>query len=151
MIELRDTVEVDVSPDKVWDWLQDLPEHYLAWHPDHLGARWVGGCTMVPGALLEVREVLHGKPHRLRLHLTEVERGRSLRYSAFPGLGGTFRVSPSEHGSEFTATITFGTRARVVGPALDLLLRLLLGRRIAAIRRHQAEEGANLKALLEHG
>lgn len=107
MIELRDTVEVDVPPDRVWDWLQHLPEHYLEWHPDHLSARWVGGCTMVPGALLEFREVLHGKPHRLRLHLTEVERGRSVRYAAFPGMGGTFRVSPSDHGSRFTATITF--------------------------------------------
>ncbi|GAB2737821.1 SRPBCC family protein [Nocardioides pakistanensis] len=75
MIELRDTVEVDVPPDRVWDWLQHLPEHYLEWHPDHLSARWVGGCTMVPGALLEFREVLHGKPHRLRLHLTEVPGG----------------------------------------------------------------------------
>ncbi len=36
-----------------------------------------------------------------------------------------------------------------IGPAADWLLRRTLGNRIDAIGRHQAEEGANLKAMLE--
>ena len=35
MIELRDTVAIDVAPEVVWSWLEHLPEHALEWHPDH--------------------------------------------------------------------------------------------------------------------
>jgi hypothetical protein len=149
VIELRDTVVVDASPEAVWQWLASLPEHYLDWHPDHLGARWVAGDGPEPGAVLESREILHGKPHRLRMTLTQIEPGRRLRYRVFPGMGGEFRIDPSDGGTRFTAVLALGVRLRVVGPLLDRVLRLLFGRRLAAIARHQAEEGANLKALLE--
>jgi hypothetical protein len=149
VIELRDTVVVDASPEAAWRWLESMPEHYLEWHPDHLGARWVTGDGPVPGAVLESREILHGKPHKLRMTLTHVEPGRRLRYRVFPGMGGEFRIEPSDGRTRFTAVISMGVRARIIGPLLDRVLRLLLARRLEAIARHQAEEGANLKALLE--
>jgi hypothetical protein len=149
VIELRDTVVVDTSPEAVWRWLESMPEHYLDWHPDHLGARWVTGGGPVPGAVLESREILHGRPHRMRMTLTQVEPGRRLRYRIFPGMGGEFLVEPADGGARFTAVLFMGVRARIVGPLLDRLLRRLLARRLEAIARHQAEEGANLAALLE--
>ncbi len=149
MIELRDTVAIDVAPEVVWSWLESMPDHYLQWHPDHRGGRWVSGGALVPGAVMEVQEILHGKPHRLRMALTQVEPGRRVRYRVFPGLGGEFAVNPVNGGSEFTAVIAMGARAPVIGPVADWLLRRTLGSRIDAIGRHQAEEGANLKALLE--
>jgi polyketide cyclase/dehydrase/lipid transport protein len=149
VIELRDTVAIDVAPEVVWSWLESMPDHYLEWHPDHLGGRWVSGDAFAPGAVMEVQEILHGKPHRLRMALTQVEPGRWIRYRVFPGLSGEFAVSPLNGGSEFTAVIAIGVRAPVIGPVADWLLRRTLGNRIDAIGRHQAEEGANLKALLE--
>ena len=149
MIELRDTVAIDVAPGVVWSWLESMPDHYLEWHPDHLGGRWVSGGAFVPGAVMEVREILHGKPHRLRMTLAQVDPVRRVRYRVFPGLSGEFGVSPVNGGSEFTAVIAIGVRAPIIGPIADWLLRQILGNRIDAIRRHQAEEGANLKALLE--
>lgn len=149
MIELRDTVAVEAPPEAVWRWLEHLPDHYLEWHPDHVGARWVRGDAFAPGAVLEVREMLHGRPHRLRMVAKEVRPGRRVRYRVAPGLGGELAVDARDGGAEFTAVITIGFRAPVVGPVLDRLLRWALGDRIEAIGRHQAEEGANLKALLE--
>ena len=151
MIELRDAVVIDAAPDVVWSWLESLPDHYLEWHQDHLGARWVSGRAFTPGAVMEIREILHGRPHRLRLAVTEVGPGRRMRYRVFPGLGGEFGVDPVNGGSEFTAVIALGVRAPIIGPLTDRLLRATLGRRIDALARHQAEEGANLKALLERG
>lgn len=149
MIELRDTVFVDAAPEAVWDWLAALPDHYLAWHPDHLSARWVRGSTVEPGAVLEAREILHGRRHRLRMAVTDVEAGSLLRYRVFPGLGGEFEVEAADGGSRFTAVIRLGIDAPLVGVVLDRLLRRAWGSRIDAIERHQREEGANLKALLE--
>ena len=149
MIELRDTVAIDATPEVVWSWLEHLPEHALEWHPDHLGARWLQGESFVPGATMEVREVLHGKPHRLHLVVTEVRPGRRMRYRVFPGASGEFRVDPTNSGSEFTATIDLGVRTPLLAPVIDRLLRVTIGRRIDAIARHQAEEGVRMKALLE--
>jgi uncharacterized protein YndB with AHSA1/START domain len=149
VIELRDSVVVHASPERVWEWLETLPGHYQQWHPDHRSARWVTGHDFHPGAVMEVEEVLHGRPHRLTLTCVDVEPGRSVRYRLFPGMGGAFEIEPVDGGTRFTATLCAGTRAKVVGPALDAVLRRVLGGRFEALRRHQAEEGVNLKAVLE--
>lgn len=149
MIELRDTVTINAAPTEVWNWLEALPDHALEWHPDHRGARWVRGGAFVPGAVMEVREILHGKPHRLRMALTEVEPGRRVCYRILPGLGGELMVDALDEGTKFTAVIAMGVRAPVIGALVDRLLHWSMKSRIDAIRRHQAEEGANLKSLLE--
>jgi hypothetical protein len=151
MIELCDTVVVEAAPEVVWQWLETLPEHYRAWHPDHADARWVEGNGFEHDAVLEAHEVLHGRMHRLRLVLTEVEPGHLVRYKVWPGVTGELRVEPVGSGTAFTACIELGTRAPVLGPALDRVLTLVFRGHIEALRRHQQEEGARLKALLEHG
>jgi uncharacterized protein YndB with AHSA1/START domain len=149
MIVLRDTVTIDVPPAAVWSWLESMPEHALEWHPDHVSARWVRGGTFAPNSEMEITERLHGKIHRLRMRVTEVEPGHWVRYRMLPGLGGRFEVQPAGSGSQFTAALEIGVRLPVVGSFIDAVLRLTIPRRLDAIRRHQAEEGANLKALLE--
>ncbi len=98
---------------------------------------------------MEVHEILHRKPHRLRMAVRQVGPGRRVRYRIAPGLGGEFIVDAADGGSDFTAVITMGVRAPVIGPVVDRLLRWSMRSRIEAIGRHQAEEGANLKLLLE--
>lgn len=150
MIELRDTVTIEAAPEVVWSWLGSMPEHILEWHPDHRAARWVRRTGFEPGAVLEVEELFHGKLHRLRMTLIDVVPGRMIQYRIFPGCSGEFDVRAADGGTEFTAIIRIGIRIPVVGRLVDGLLYLVLGDRIEAIRRHQAEEGANLKALFEH-
>ena len=149
MIELRDSIDIEAPPEVVWDWLEHLPDHYLEWHPDHLGARWVRGRSFAPGAVMEAREVLHGKAHTLRMVMTETRPGRSVRYKFFPGAWGELRVDAVDGGSRFTAGVDVGTSAPVVGPLLDRVLRASIGSRLESVARHQAEEGVNLKTLLE--
>jgi uncharacterized protein YndB with AHSA1/START domain len=149
MIVLRDAVTIHTSPARVWSWLEAMAERYREWHPDHVGARWVSGGALVPDAVLEVEERLHGKRHRLRMTVTEVEPGRRVRYRMGPGVRGGFEVEPVEQDTRFTASIELGLEVPLLGALLDGLLRRILRSRLEAIRRHQAEEGASLKALLE--
>ena len=149
MIELRDTVTIEVPPEAVWAWLESMPEHYLDWHADHISCRWASGEGLVPGAVMEVEERLHGKPHRLRLVLTVVEPGRWFEYRAGFGIGGRFEVEASDGGARFTAMIRVGIGMPVLGALIDAVMRLTMGGRIESFRRHQSEEGANLKRLLE--
>lgn len=151
MIELRHTVDINVSPETVWRWLETLPDHINMWHPDHISARWIEGGGFEPGAVMEVRERLHGKAHRLRISLTEAVAGRIVRYRFFPGCRGSFELEEIATGTKFTAAVEIGIRIPIVAPLLDKLLGLAIPGRLNAIRRHQAEEGENLKILLENG
>lgn len=84
------------------------------------------------------------------MRVTAVEPGRWVRYRIFPGLEGSLEVQTAGTGTRFTATIQMGIRAPVLGAMIDALLRWTIRTRIESIRLHQAEEGANLKALLEN-
>lgn len=149
MIELQHTVIVNSSPDKVWAWLEALPEHYCEWHADHISCRWLHGGALALSAKMEIVEFLHGKKHRLRMKVIGVDPGRRVCYRIFPGLNGSFEVEGRAASSVITATIRIGADTPVLGKVIDALLRKTAGGRINAIRHHQAEEGANLKQLLE--
>lgn len=105
---------------------------------------------MEAGAVVYVEEYLHGQPHKLKLRMIKVVPGRQMEYAIMPGMRGMFEVEPRDGKARFIATLTIGTSVPILGPLLDLLLRALLGRRIDALKQHMAEEGENLRALLQH-
>ncbi len=148
MIELRDSIIIDVSPERVWAFLKDLPRHYREWHPDHVVCRYERGESLQVGAVLYFEEYLHGRPHGLRLRATEVVPGRLVRYSDH-GYRGAFVLEPAAGGTRFTAELSFGTRVPGVGKVIDAILRRLLRSRLIALQTHMREEGQNLKRLLE--
>jgi hypothetical protein len=92
----------------------------------------VPSCRVV----MEVQEILHSKPHRLRMALTKAGPGRWIGYRVLPGLSGGFGVSPVNCGSEFTAVIDIGVRAPIIGPIIGWLLRRTVGTRVDAIGHH---------------
>ncbi len=132
---------------RVWKWLCGLPEHYRQWHPDHRECRVIRGPLWDPSAVVEVEEELHGRLHRLRFEVVDVIPGREITYRAGRWLRGRFHIEPVNAHSRFTAGLSFG--ARGLGRLLDRPLAWLFRSRIAAVRQHQAEEGANLKRILE--
>lgn len=149
MIELQNTVIVNASSDKVWTWLKALPEHYSEWHADHISCRWLNGGALAVSAKMEVVELLHGKKHRLQMKITGIDPGRYVCYRIFPGLKGSIEIEARASGSIITTTITMGVGTPLLGKVIDALLVKIAGIQIESIRQHQAEEGANLKKLLE--
>lgn len=148
MIQLRDSVLIRVPPENVWAWLSALPDHYRQWHPAHTDCRYVRGNSLAVGAVLQVDEQLHGRPHSLRLHADVVVPHRVLRYSG-RGFRGAFVLEPVDGGTRVTAELAFGLRLPLVGSLLDRVLDRWLASRLAAFHVHMREESANLKRLLE--
>ena len=148
MIRLRDSITIHVPPEQIWTWLNELPAHYLQWHPAHVRCRYDHGDRLEPGAVLYVEEVLHGRLHRLRLRATQVVPERALHYRG-PGFKGAFLLAPADGSTSFTAELSFGTPLPILSAILDPLLRLVLGRRLTEFESHMHEEGLNLKRLLE--
>jgi hypothetical protein len=93
-------------------------------------------------------ERLHGRLHRFRLRVSGVTPGRLIRYRHLL-FHGDFAVDPEPGGTRFTAQLHFGLDLPMIGPALDAIGATLFARRLRELREHMAEEGQNLKALLE--
>lgn len=145
MRELRDSVEIDVPPERVWGWLERLADNYTDWHPAHVSARWERGAPNRVGSVLRAVEELGGHREELRFELTAVEPPRRFEYRLLGPIsvllpGGAFTVGPSDGGSRFTAAISY---------RFGRLTERLFRSRTAMLRRHMSEEGENLKRILE--
>lgn len=148
MIRLCDSILINVPPERIWAWLNDLPLHYRDWHPGHVTCRYEQGKSLETGAMLYVEEYIHQRLHRLRLRATEVVPVRLMRYRS-RGFRGAFILEPAEQGTRFTAELDFGTTTPVIARILDAVLRRLMKRQLSALQTHMQEEGGNLKAILE--
>lgn len=147
MRELRDSVDIDAPPEQVWEWIEGLADHYRDWHPAHISAEWVRGDPNRVGSVLRVVEDLGGTREELRFQVAAIERPRRLDYRLLGPVSlllprGSFSVNDTAGGSTFVAAIAYRFGA---------LTELLFRRRMAVLQAHMAEEGANLKRILESG
>jgi hypothetical protein len=149
MILLQDTIAIQTSPEQVFDWLAHFKEYYLAWHPDHVKCLYLKGTSLEVGSVIYVEEYLHGELHRLKLRITKVIPLSRVEYTAVIGMGGAFSVIPHGQGVLFTAETYLGITVPVLASVIDRLFKELFSGRLQALQQHMAEEGVNLKRLLE--
>jgi hypothetical protein len=150
MITLRDTAEIDAPPEQIFEFFLHFRENYLAWHPDHVDCRYLTDGPLGEGSIVYVEEYLHGKLHKLELHVTQIVPYSHIEYT-FAGGDGAFRISPCEAGGRFTAELGLGIETPVLGKLLDRCLRAFLGRQLQALEQHMVEEGQNLKRIMAAG
>jgi hypothetical protein len=141
---LKDSVEIEAPPEKVFKWLTHFAENYTTWHPDHTACSWVAGEPMTKGSILCCEEYLHGELHTMKLCLTKIKPTKIEYKVLFPMSlicsKGSFLIESKGDHSIFTATLSFRFRA---------LLPILFKERVASLKTHMKEEGENLKQLLE--
>lgn len=151
MISLRDSVEIHTTADQVFAWLDSMPREYRAWHPDHVACRVIHGSMCEVGSEIECEEYLHGKLHSLRLRLTKVVPDKRLEFVIERMGKGAFEVQTNTGSVKFVAELDMGTDYPILGPLFDFIFSFFFRQRIDAMRQHMAEEGINLKAILESG
>ena len=150
MIRLRDVINIETAPGKVYDWFLHLEDNYLSWHPAHVSCKYLKGNPLEDGAVLYAEEYLHGRLHKLKFKLREAVPKREFTYQIYPGLGGAFKIRPTETGTEFTAQIDIGWSIPFLGTLLDRFLETAFSGHIESIRQHMKEEGVNLRTLLSN-
>ena len=158
MITITDSIEIEATPEQVFDWLVERfkgKDSNQTRHPDHVDIRWIKGESLQEGSIVYAEEYLHGRLYRLKLRVTKVVPNRVIEYkSLFPfsilAPGNAFLVEPKgENSCVFIATV--GLR-RLRLPRLPSRKRRKNGKhRIKAIQQHMKEEGENLKRALEKG
>ena len=149
MIILRDTVEIKASPEQIFEFFIHFKENFHAWHPDHVECRYLNfEGTPEEGSVIYIEEYLHGKLHKLKLHITEIEPNSWIEYKTFLSTKGVFIIEPRGANSLFTAELHVGTRIPLLGSLVDRFMRILLSRQLEGMKQHMAEEGQNLKRIL---
>ena len=155
MITLKDSIEIEATPDKVFEWLVQRfkdKESYQAWHPDHVDIRWIKGEPLQEGSIVYAEEHLHGYLHKLKFRITKVVPSRVIEYrSLFPlsilAPGNTFLIEPK--GGNRCIFTAMGS-LRIPRWLFEKLHKKHKGK-IEATEQHMKEEGENLKRALEKG
>ncbi|MFW9951217.1 MAG: SRPBCC family protein [Candidatus Thorarchaeota archaeon] len=145
MKTLRESIEINVSPEIVWDWFLHIAENYLEWHPSHIKAYWETDTVSKVGSILYAEEDISGDFLKMRSKMTKIIPNKLYRFKTVGGLkillaGGSFEIEPSKNGSIFTATLDFH---------MGNLLSKLVKKKVQQISQHMKEEGENLKKILE--
>jgi len=145
MKTLRESIEINVSPEVIWDWFLHIAENYLEWHPSHIKANWETETASEVGSILYAEEDIDEKFLKMKSKLTNLIPNRLYRFKTVGTLklilaGGSFEIEPSENGSIFTATLDFH---------MGKLLSKLAKKTVQQISLHMIEEGQNLKKILE--
>jgi len=145
MKTLRESIEINVSPEVIWDWFLNVAENYLEWHPSHIKAIWETETRSEIGSILYAEEDIGEEFLKMRSKLTKLIPNRLYRFKTvgflkFILVGGSFEIEPSENGSIFTATLDF---------RMGKFLSKLVKKKVQQISQHMIEEGENLKKILE--
>jgi hypothetical protein len=145
MKTLKESIEINVSPEVIWEWLLHVAENYLEWHPSHIKANWKTETASEVGSIMYAEEDINGDFLKMKSKLTELIPTRLYRFKTVGTLklilaGGSFEIEPSENGSIFTATLDFH---------MGKLLSKLTKKKVQEISQHMIEEGQNLKKILE--
>ena len=143
---LKDSTWIRADPDQVFAFFEHMKRNYLRWRPDHLSFEWLSGRGVREGVVFGFEERIAGKKIRKEVVFTRVEPRRHMEFAPTSRLLSLLlprlvcRVEPEGDGVRFDAEIHVRT-----GPIGAWLNR----KEFNAVRRHMAEEGRNLKALLE--
>ena len=154
MINLKDTIEVNASAEKVYDWLCQRckdKDSYRAWHPDHVDIRWIKGEPLQEGSIVYAEECLHGDLHKLKFRFIRIVPNRLIEYRILFPLSlivpaNKFIIEPKgENRCTFTATGSIR-----MPEWLFMKMHKKHGLKIEATRQHMKEEGENLKKAVEN-
>ena len=151
MITLRDTIEIRTSPENVFDFFIYFRENFMAWHPDHVRCWYLEDGPLKEGSIFYIQEYLHKRIMTLGFHVTKLDPYSKIEYRISRMVKGSFNVDKRSADVLFIAEISFGTKTPFVGSLLDRMLRIMIDRRLKALKQHMVEEGRNLKMILEKG
>ena len=143
----EDQIAIDAPPSSGFAFFENMQANYRRWHPNHLTFEWKRGPGLAVGNEFRFEESIAGKR---RVKTTRIIEVIPDRYFAFTMVNPFFRFflprlsfgfEPQAGGFRFRAEI----HLHGIGP----MGRRLNRREFNAVQTHMAEEGQNLKELLE--
>ena len=143
---LKDQTFIETAPEQIFHFFENMDQHYTDWHPDHVTFKWKTGKGLKPGVEFYFEEYINGQLMKKTVRFTKIIPNRYIEFEPtwwlmrlfMPLL--SFEIEQQQNGCLFIAKIPIRT-----GPIGAWLNR----KEFNAVRTHMAEEGENLKKLLE--
>jgi hypothetical protein len=144
-IVLKDTIEINTTPDRIWEFWVNMDRNYKSWHPqDHILFRWTRGKPMEEGSIIYAEETVGGKLLKGKVTCMDVVPKRKFALVLpFPRslfVKYEYLIEPRGAKTAFTAF----TYLKYPGFA-----RRRIELAVEVGRKHVREEGENLKKILE--
>jgi hypothetical protein len=143
---LSQTTVIAASPAAVFAFLRDMEANYTLWHPGHIAFRQVSGEPLCHGSTFRIEERIDGHRIARTMLYTRIEPDRLIEFVPASRLIRLFLrrvrfiIRPAGEGCAVSQEVHI-----VIGP----IGRVLNRRGLEAVRRHMAEEGINLKRMVE--
>jgi hypothetical protein len=143
---LKDSIQIRTTPEAIFRFFEDMEQHYLQWHPEHVLFRWVSGRGVSEGTVFYFEEYIAGKLLKKEVVFTRVVPGQHIEFAPtfwllklfLPRF--LFRIVQEPEGCVFIAEIHLR-----MGP----LAAKLNKRELDAVRQHMHVEGESIKRILE--
>ena len=144
-IVLKDTVEIETTPEKIWEFWANMDKNYKAWHPqDHILFSWIKGKPMEEGSKIYAEETVGGKLLKLKVTCVDVVPNRKFALTLpFPRslfCKYEYLIEPRGAKTAFTA-FTYLKYPGIARKRIELVVEVG--------KKHVREEGENLKKILE--
>lgn len=143
---LEDRAKIRTTRQQAFRFFEEMDRRYLDWHPDHVAFRWVKGGALRKGSEFYFEEYIAGKLLKKTVRLTNVVENEHVEFVPTWWLMRTFlpRMLFHIHEEGQHCVVTAQIHLRT-GP----LARWLNRKDLAAVRKHMAEEGENMRRILE--
>jgi uncharacterized protein YndB with AHSA1/START domain len=147
---LSDSVEINTTPEKIWEFFTNLEKNYKTWHPeDHILFKWTKGKPMESGSRWYGEEIVRGKLFKLKGTIGEVIPNRKIVFNfSFPVslVAPKFEWLIEPKGSTSVFTARSYLRA---GEFYLKFFKKEMNYKLDLHNKHVREEGENLKRILE--
>ncbi len=149
-MELKHSIEINTTPEKIWEFFYNIEKNYKTWHPeDHILFKWTKGRPLEEDSTFYAEQYVMGKITKYKGTIVEIVPDRKIvsKFSFPISLVSPkieWLIEPKGSNSVFTA-VTY-MRA---GSLLSKIFKKGMKTLIEAHDKHVAEEGENLKKILE--
>ncbi|UCC38592.1 MAG: SRPBCC family protein [Candidatus Aminicenantes bacterium] len=149
-MELKHSIEIKTSPEKIWAFFVNLEQNYTTWHPeDHVSFKWIKGKPWEEGSAFYAEQYAKGKLTKFKGTVCEVIPNRKIVFKfSFPisliSPKIEWLIEPKGSNSVFTAI----THARA-GVFFGKIFKKHWKNSKELHDKHTGEEGENLKKILE--
>jgi uncharacterized protein YndB with AHSA1/START domain len=148
--KLKHSIEIETSPEKIWEFFIGLDKNYTTWHPeDHVTFQWIKGKPLEEGTTFYAEQYVKGKITKFKGTCVDIVPNRKIVFKfAFPislvSPKVEWQIEPKGSNCIFTA-ITYMRWGRF----FQKLFKKHMKDSIELHDKHVGAEGENLKKILE--
>jgi uncharacterized protein YndB with AHSA1/START domain len=148
--KLKHSIEIETSPERIWEFFVNLDKNYTIWHPqDHVLFKWTKGEPLEVGSAFYAEQYVKGKLTKFKGTCVDIVPNRKIVFKfAFPvslvSPKVEWQIEPTGSNCIFTA-ITYMRW----GNFFQKVLKKHMKDSIELYDKHVGAEGENLKKILE--